>query len=223
MKRIVQTEVINAVLLFVSSLLPNVFASNNSVSIQEVLNVINTVMPSEWKIHKIDYENKPYWSFSNDKCVLLEVYGQRMAGADHYDTRGEKKVFITRRYVSNESRSIWITTENFNPDWTILNRLKNRLNKTPVPYPEKLAVINGLTIYGEDRFNVVLKKNEDIAKDSPPGANRAEPVKIENGGSWPTWIEDIRKGLSAINRQVSLQGVEKGSRLCLTLDSSWVN
>lgn len=203
MKHIVKIWIISSVLLLVSYLLPHLAASNDSVSIQEVINAITVAMPAEWEIYKIDYNNKPYWSFSNDKCVLLVIYGPRMGGADyyHYDVQERKRGdYIGRAYSTNESRSIWIAVEDFNPDWTISNRLKNRLSKTPVPYPEKISIINGLTIYGEGRFNVVLKQNEDIANKSPPGANFAEPVRVEEGGSWPTWIEDIRKGLIAINR-----------------------
>jgi len=195
MKKLSKIWTVGLILLFFPILRWHVAACEGTSLIQDEIRIITSVMPAEWEVYKIDYNNKPYWSFSDDKCVRLQVYGPRMGGYDYYNIQGDEKRHITRWYYTNESRSIWITPVDFSPNWTISNRIKNRFSKTPVPYPERIYSINGFTIYGEGGFDVVLKQNEDKAKTSPPGTTRAEPVDVGKGGSWPTWIDDIKEGL----------------------------
>jgi hypothetical protein len=160
---------------------------------EKIIDQIRYALPNNWKIHKIDYNNHPHWSFSNDTCVLIEAYGPQMGGWIHYDGKGN----TTKVYFKNEARSIWLVPDTFDPQWTISNRIKNRLNKTPISYPKKVTELKRVTVYGDICY-VVLKINERKFNETPKGYIGAEPFSPENGGSWPTWIEDIRKSIATI-------------------------
>jgi len=198
MKKNYLLGIVIAVVFWGTILISSMSACAGEIELEQVISKIVSTMPPTWKVYDINYDVKPYWSFSENQATRIQVYGPIMNGYDYYDTDSGVKKHITRWLFSNESRLLWIVTDDFDPQWTVSNRIKNRLSKTPVSYPIKISNMNGIHVYGEDKCSVVLPENQQKLKTSPLGTNLAEPIPQKHGGSWPTWIEDVRKGLEML-------------------------
>lgn len=170
-------------------------------SITCIINIIISSMPDSWTVYAIKEQDSPYWSFSDDKCTRLQVYGPEMGGYDYYKISNGAKMYVSTDYFSNESRIFWVASNKFDPKWTLANAIKNRLNITPVKFPRKIWSTDDYIVYGEEECAVVLRENEYKSKNTPEGANSGEPIVKAKGGSWPSWADDIKNGLMQFNER----------------------
>jgi hypothetical protein len=192
---LIEYKIILFLLLIVILSIEIVTASYHQTS-DEIIEIISNSLPKDWKIFSINESVKPAWSFSDDRCKLLIVYGPKMSGYTYYDNKNHKIKSI--RY-KNEAKSIWIVPKNFDPKWTLKNRVKNRFRKTPVKYPNKIIKLNEVTVWGCES-KIIKPEYLEISKKSPKGTKLAVGLETEDGGSWNTWIEDLRKNLRTVSK-----------------------
>ncbi len=157
----------------------------------EIRNSINLSLPDSWKELSVKNDIHPRWSFSEDKCNLIKIFGPNMSGRKYYDKNGK---FLGERRIYNESIFIWVGDKKFDPELTLFNRIKNRLSIVPEEIPEKIFEYQGYKVYAEEDI-VVLPENEYLRESSIPGTYKGEYWDFEKGRSWPAWAGDLLKKL----------------------------
>lgn len=159
-----------------------------------IIQAITSALPKEWKVLSVEPNNTPDWSFSDDKCWIVKVYGPMMSGYKYFNEDGD---YIGERKIFNEAILLWIAGHNFNPKLSWINRIKNRFNIAPKKLPKEISNINGYTIYGRSEF-IVLPENIKLFKTSPEGTNSAMPIELPNI-SWPEWYEELKENFQQIS------------------------
>lgn len=159
--------------------------------LKEITKSLTEALPASWKILSVVPDVIPDWSFTDDKCTQIIVYGQSKSGYEYYGLSGNR---IGERRIFNEAIMLWVGDKNFNPNTSTINRIKNKLNKVPKNLPELLYQIRGYSIYARTD-TVVLPENETSFKTSPEGTNSAVPIDFEKGRTWPSWQEDMLRKL----------------------------
>lgn len=165
----------------------------------EIRIAINSSLPKDWNVFSVEADVNPRiastspfrWSFSDDKCWLIKVFGPNMSGTKYYDKNG---IFLGQRKISNESIFIWVGDDKFDPKLTLWNRIKNRFSIVPDKIPMKIFEYRGFTVYAKEG-GITLPENEYLEKTSIPGTYKGEYLDFEKGRSWPTWAEDLKKKL----------------------------
>jgi hypothetical protein len=179
------------IVFFVTQLFPsNAYCVENHI-FNEILIAINSSLPDRWKELPVEYDIHPRWSFSEDKCCLIKMFGPNMSGRKYYDKNG---MFLGERRIYNELISIWVGDESFDPELTLLNRIKNRLSIVPEEIPAKIFEYQGYKVYAGEG-GITLPENEHLANSSFPGTYKSEHWAYDNGISWPTWADDLKKAL----------------------------
>ena len=94
----------------------------------EIISTLKKSLPSNWQVHEVISDSKPRWSFSDDRCVLVKLYGTNMRGYKYYGKQGE---YIGQKLIFNEAIMIWVGTDKFDPELSIVNRFMNIFKIVP--------------------------------------------------------------------------------------------
>ena len=158
-----------------------------SSEVNAISGYVGEFLPAGWRVVERQKNIKPYWSFSNDTCIQLTAIGPRISGFKYLDTKGN---LIMKFYSQREALILWIAPDDFDPDLSIVNRIKNRLNLFPKEFPA--IVFDGrFKVYGTESFFVVDKT---YSITSPPGTHKARHLGVNR--SWPSWKKDLKSVFS---------------------------
>jgi hypothetical protein len=73
-------------------------------ALENIVKVIRSALPKDWKVLSVESGNIPDWSFSDDKCWIVKVYGTNMSGYKYFDENGD---YVGERKIFNEAMSIF--------------------------------------------------------------------------------------------------------------------
>lgn len=164
----------------------------------EIISTLKKSLPSNWQVHEVISDSKPRWSFSDDRCVLVKLYGTNMRGYKYYGKQGE---YIGQKLIFNEAIMIWVGTDKFDPELSIVNRFMNIFKIVPKKLPDVIFEADGYTVYGLEG-TIVLPENDAAYKTSPKGTHRGVPLDFINGRSWISWKNDIQRSLENSANQI---------------------
>ena len=171
----------------------------SAIEQDEILSTLKKSLPSNWQVHEVISDSKPRWSFSDDRCVLVKLYGTNMRGYKYYGKQGE---YIGQKLIFNEAIMIWVGTDKFDPELSIVNRFMNIFKIVPKKLPDVIFEADGYTVYGLEG-TIVLPENDAAYKTSPKGTHRGVPLDFINGRSWMSWKEDIQRSLEKNTSQTA--------------------
>jgi hypothetical protein len=182
-----------AIILFLAQLFAAeiLFADDNTFD--NITHAVECCLPTDWKVLSVERDTVPRWSFSEDKCWLIKVFGPKMSGRRYYNKNGQ---FIGERRIYNEAIFIWIGDQHFDPRLSFLNRIKNRLSIVPQEMPKKIFQYAGFKVYAKEDL-VVLPNNEPLWRHGMPGEHFSGYWDFEAGRSWPTWADDLERELKS--------------------------
>jgi len=179
------------IILFAAQLIPlNTYCAESEI-FNKINLAINSSLPEKWNVLSVEYNIVPQWSFSEDKCWLIKVFGPNMSGRKYYDENGR---FIGEKKIYNESIFIWVGDEDFNPELSLLNRIKNCFSIVPQEIPIKIFEYSGFTIYAKEGL-ITLPDNEQFEKNLIQGTHSSKYWEFENRRSWSTWADDLENNL----------------------------
>lgn len=164
----------------------------------EIISTLKKSLPSNWQVHEVISDSKPRWSFSDDRCVLVKLYGTSMRGYKYYGKQGE---YIGQKLIFNEAIMIWVGADKFDPELSIVNRFLNIFKIVPKKIPTVIFEADGYTVYGLEG-TIVLPENDAAYKTSPKGTHRGVPLDFINGRSWISWKNDIQRSLENSANQI---------------------
>jgi hypothetical protein len=145
-------------------------------------------LPEGWRIAATKESALPYWSFSNERCNEITIVGPNRTGFRYLD--GSDKL-VLEHFSQREAIVVWITSKEFDPKWSIGKRIKNRIDKTPIEFPDLLHD-GRVKIYG---LESLFSEDNTYADKSPQGTEKAVHLGVSR--SWPSWRVDITRTFAA--------------------------
>lgn len=152
-----------------------------------VMEKIAEIKPAKWRMELCSTNGKPlYWAKTSViDYVQIKLIGTDRAGYRYTLRSGEKKDVL----FMNEVIDLWLVPQSLDDGWTIKERLKNQLSKTPTEIPDILGQITGYRVYGKASW----EKTTPGTQASPPNTISAKFLCPSPEGSWSAWRNDLKR------------------------------